>query len=71
MNCKSVTPVANNLILVELNSGQHCFMITLPFGLHFDQSLGGISFCPTELGMLIPRSDQDFIVRSLNVLFLD
>ena len=24
MNCKSVTPVANNLILVELSGGKHC-----------------------------------------------
>ena len=45
----------------------------LPFGLNFDQGLGGISrpIYPMALGMLIPRSGEDFLDRPLNVLLLD
>ena len=71
--CRSVTAVANE-ILVELGGGQHSlFYNPLPFGLNFDQGLGGISWsiCLTALGMLIPSSVKDFIDRLLNVLLLD
>lgn len=39
---RSVPAVANDLILVELDGGP-CSPFSLPFSLHFDQGLGGIS----------------------------
>lgn len=69
--CRSVTIVANDLTLIELD-----WQGTLFIGPHwakFDQGLGGSSWpiCLTVLGRLIPRSGKGFIVRSLSVLFLD
>ena len=42
-------------------------------GYKFDPWLGGFlrSFHPTLIGMLIPRSGEDFSNRSLNMLLLD
>ena len=49
-----------------------CF-IFFPFSLNFEHGFGGILWpvCPTELGMLIPRTGKDFVVGPLGVLFLD
>ena len=69
-----MTAVANVLILVELDNGPHSlFYNPFPFSLNFDQGLGGISSpgCPTALGMLIPKSGEDFVDRPLIVLLLD
>lgn len=70
-----MTAVANDLILVQLNDGQHSlFYNPLSFGLNFKQGLGGISgpICPMVLEMLISRSDEDFVGGPLNVpLLLD
>ena len=68
---RSVPAVANDLILVELDGGP-CSPFSLPFSLHFDQGLGGISssVCPMILRMLILRSGKDFIDRPLIVLLL-
>ena len=42
--CSSVTAVANVLFLVELGGEQHSlFYNPFPFGLNFNQVLGGIS----------------------------
>ena len=65
--CRSATAVASDLILVELDGGQHSlFYNPLPFDLNFNQGLVGILWpiCPTVLGMLIPGSGEDFIDRA-------
>ena len=72
--CSSATAVTNDLILIELDRGQYSlFYNSLPFGLNVDQVLGGVSWpvCPMALGILIPRSGEDFIDRPLDVLLLD
>ena len=72
--CIVATTVDNDLILVELEGGQHSLVYNpFPFDLNFNQSLGDISppVCPTGLGMLIPRSGEDFIDRPLSVLLVD
>ena len=71
---RSVTAVANDLILVEMIVGNtFCFYSPFPFGLNFDQGFGDISWqaCPKVLGMLTPKSVKDFLVSLLSVLLLD
>ena len=71
--CTSANTVTNDLILVELDGGQQSlFYNPLPFGLNFNQGLGGISgpICLTVLGMLIPSSGEDFVDRPFSVLLL-
>ena len=66
--------MAEGLILVELEGGQRSlFYNSLPFGLNFNRSVGGISgpIYPTALGTLVPRSGEDFLDRPLNALLLD
>ena len=71
---RTVTAVADDLILVELDGGQHSiFYNLLSLGLNFNQGLGGISWplCPMVLRLLIPRSGEDFLDRLVSVLLLD
>lgn len=66
----SGTGVINDLIFVELDAGQHSlFYHPFSLGLNFSQVMRGISWPVNsmELGMLIPRSAEDFVNRPLNV----
>ena len=63
------------LILVEMGDEQ-CSLFTYsfpPFGHKFYQGLRDISWpiCPMVLERLIPRSNEDFVGRPLDVLWLD
>ena len=61
VDCRSVTAVASDLVLVELCGGQHILSHNpLHFHLNFNQDLGGIlTMLPQALGVLIPRLDKD------------
>ena len=72
--CRSVTTLANNLILVKLDGGQlSVFYNPFPLGVKFDQGLGDISWPvgPTVLGMLLLKAGEDFLDRPLDVLLVD
>ena len=63
--CRLITALVNNLIILELDGGQHSLFYNLfPFVLNCNQALGGILWpiCPKEIGMLIPRSGEDFML---------
>ena len=60
--CRSVTAIANDLILVELDGRQYSlFYHYLPLDHKLNQGLGDISWpvCPTELRKFIPGSGED------------
>ena len=69
----SAAPMATDLIFVEAD-GKCQFPVSRALhGYKSDHWFGGFlrSFHPTVIGMLIPRSSEDFSNRSFNMLLLD
>ena len=72
VDCRSVTAVASDLVLVELCGGQHFLSHNpLHFRLNFNQDLGDIHnwFVPSHQEY-IPRSGEDFVGRPHLVLLI-